>query len=242
MTRILTILAVLTLSASSALADARVVSGRTRPSEPTSVAGAESRFRFSIGGGMLSGGDLFRVVVPETRTWTSPAGVTFNARRITATLDEDVLFQAGFAMRVGAASYLRLEAASAKMNIAALANDSQVVSPFLWDAATFTRLDLAWEQALAVGVWRPYLVAGISWLDMGTTAPAMDQSHFAPSAGAGLEYAMGGRMSVRAEVLDTVLQLGSEGLSGDVVPQDAEFTERGPQHLVGLTVILDVAF
>lgn len=226
-----------------ALADARVVTGRT----PAALAregrpGPATRWSLDLGAGMAAGGDLFQVIADQTVPWETPRGATFLARRYDVTLDEDVLVGGGVGYAVGPASSLRLLVQWTEMDLTALANDSQYVTPVLWDRASILRGALLWEQRLTATRLQPYLAAGAGWTVLDAGADALDQSSLAPLLGAGLLLRQGERLALRVEVLDGFRQLSSADLVGGLLPQGTDLRERGPQHVVALTAGLRLAF
>jgi len=233
---------ILTLGASSARADARIVSGRTPAVILDEDGDGPSAVRLLLGAGMSAAGDLFAFETGVPVVFNAPAGGSFTARRFTATLDEDVLVDAGVLVRLMPSTWLRLAGRYADMDITALANDTQIVTPAPWDHASITQLTLLLEQSLAVGQWLPYLTAGASFVSIDGLADGMDQDGVAPMFGAGLRYRPNPRLGFWAEVLDTIHQFDSDALVGDVLPETGELTERGPQHLVGLAVGVELGF
>jgi hypothetical protein len=237
-----TVAAVVLLGSASAWADARIVSGRTPAVVEDESGRGPSALRLTLGAGMSAAGDLFAFETGVPRVYDAPAGGSFTARRFTATLDEDVLVDLGLMLRVLPTTWLRLGGRYADMDITALANDTQIVTPAPWDRATFTQLNLMLEQCLAVGTWAPFVVAGVSYVDLDGLSDGLDQTGVAPVFGAGLRYRPKPQLGAWVEILDTVRQIDSEALVGDVLPQTGELTEWGPQHLVGLAVGLELGF
>ena len=137
--------------AEAAPADARVVresTGRTAADESLGAV-TEPTWVMSVGGGLSAGGDLFRVRAESSIDWTAPLDdVVFTAKRFTVTLDESAYVSFGLSRRITRHGWLRADFAWTEMNAAALANDTQIVTPVLYDTVTLTRMGLAWEQRL----------------------------------------------------------------------------------------------
>ncbi len=225
-------------------ADARVVTPADRtPSVTPEPQPADASWQFRVGTGFSAGGDLFQVKSDATETWTAPVAATdFSARRFTATLDESVLISAGLARRLTSRGWLQLDFTWTEMNVTALALSGQVVDLVPYDVLTFTRLGLAWEQRLLDTPLAPYVRGGVTWLDLSAKSDALTQSGLAPTVGVGAVWRMQGAWAVRAELTDTITQLESDGVTAVDWPEAATYTERGPQHLIGIDVGLVVSF
>ncbi len=230
------------LSASTASADARIVSGRISATESVHQEAEPSSIRLLLGGGVSAAGDVFAYESSLTRSVTTPLGGSFMASRFTATLDEDVLIDLGLLIRISSRAGIRVSGRWSEMGLTALANDSQIVTPSPWDVVTFTQLTMLYEQALAVGKWVPFIAGGASWLKVDAMADVLDQQGVSPTLGVGLRVRTDPRFGFWAEILDTVRQIESNQLMGEVLPGDGEFTEFGPQHLVGLTIGIELGF
>jgi hypothetical protein len=220
------------------------VSGRSRPVVVGPTA-HRAGWGLSFGGGVLAGGDLFRVVNDLTVNWSAPgaAAADFNAKRFTATLDEAGALAVGFTRRLGARSWLRVDLASGEMKVTALANDSQTVTPVPYDQLTLLLLSLSWEQRLLDTRLQPYLAGGVSWLDLQGASEALTQSRTGIRAAIGLSYRLLERGNVRLEVADNVISVDSEGIPAESgFPASARFTEQGPQHLFALSLQLEFIF
>ena len=238
----LTAAALLILAAQTVWADARIVSGRT-PAVVRDDSGREpSALRLTVGAGLAAAGDLFAFETSVPRVFDAPAGGSFTARRFTATLDEDVLVDVGLLLRVLPTTWLRLAGRYADMDVTALANDTQIVTPAPWDRASFTQINLMLEQALAVGRWVPFVTAGVAYVDLDALAAGLDQNGTAPVFGAGLRFRPKRELGGWVEILDTVRQIDSDPLIGGALPEAGQLTENGPQHLVGLAVGLELGF
>jgi len=219
----------------------RAVSGRTAP------AAAEAREAPGDGGwcvgavaGLLAGGDLFQAANDLTVPWRPPVGgAAFNAKRFTVTLDEAAAFGLTAAKRLTERGWLRLDVAVGRMNAAALANDSQFVTPVLYDRWNVTQLAVGWEQRLTDTRLQPLLQAGVSLTGIGATADASDQNVAGLRLGCGMLYRGGPRWSVGVDIADHVQQFTQDGLSQEMdFPAGARYREFGPQHLVTVTARL----
>jgi len=231
--------------AGNALAEADVLEpkrGRSGPVRETRDA-AEAGWAFTVVGGLGASGDLFRVKGTMTGDWTAPVdGELFQARRFTVTLDENVLLGFSLSRRVSRLGWLRVDFAWTELEATALANDSQFVQLVPYDALTMVQLGLVWEQRLLDEAWSPFVVLGVSHLDIGATADFLDQSKLVPKVGLGLVYDLTGPWRLRGEISDTLVQLDSAGITAVDWPADAAYTELGPQHLFALTLGMDVLF
>jgi len=231
--------------AGTALADAYVLEpkrGRSGPVRETRDAG-DADWAFTVGGGLGASGDLFQVKGAVTGDWTAPIdGEVFQARRFSVTLDENVLVGFGFSRRVTRLGWLRLDFSWTELEATALANDSQFVELVPYDALTMIRVGVAWEQRLVDEAWAPFVVLGVSHLDVEATADFLDQSGLAPTIGLGLDYDLSGPWRLRCELTDTLVQLESSGVTAGDWPGDAVYTEVGPQHLIALTLGMAVLF
>ncbi len=231
--------------AAAAPADAYVVEPKRSRSDPEPDLRRTGRpdWVFSVNTGLAAGGDLFHVKAGLTETWTAPLGAaTFPAQRFTVTLDEGLLIGMGLARRVTPRGWLRLYFSWTEMDATALANDTQFVELVPYDVLTMTRIGLRWEQRLLDTPLTPYLCAGADYLDVSAKADYLSQSRLAPTAGAGLIYDLAGAWRVSGEVTDTVVQLDSAGVTDADWPGGAVYSERGPQHLISLTLGLLVLF
>lgn len=232
---------ILAAGATAAPGDARIVSGRPAPTVERDD--GPSRWSLHVGAGLAAGGDLFRVQVDDSRAFTTPlGGAGFNAQRFTTTLDEQALLSGDLIWRTGETSALRLGFSWAEMDVAALANDGQYVTPILWDQASLTTVGLVWEQTLLQAPLRPYLLAGAVFLSVDALAPELDQEAVAPLVGVGVAYRVAETMQLHLSVRDVVRQLDTEGVVGASVPANVEYASRGPQHLIGLSGGLELSF
>ncbi len=218
------------------------VSGR-HPATVTRTAGGEGSWSVGFVGGGAAGGDLLQAVLDHTASWQAPAGGSFQAERLTVTLDEDLLLGVILSRRITALGSLRLSGSWSEMDATALANDSQFVHPVLFDRLTMIRLGLFWEQRLLSTRLAPYLLVGGVYLDVDAASPALRQSVLAPCWGAGLTHRLDRFWSLRLEIADTIRQLHADGLAEeDGIPPGVEVRELGPQHLLeivaGVTLTL----
>lgn len=237
------ILAAALLLPAHAMAEARVVTGRTPAErEQERRGGAPSRWSLDLGAGMAAGGDLFQVVAEQTVAWPTPRGGSFQARRYDVTLDEDVLLAGGVSLRMSARGSLRLSLAWTEMDLTALANDSQYVTLVLWDRARFLRAGLVWEQRLTDTRLRPYGLVGVGFTSLAAGDGTLDQAGITPLLGAGALLRLASRVDLRLEAVDGIRQFDSEALVGDLLPDGTDLRERGPQHLVALTAGVRLAF
>ncbi|MBC8423296.1 hypothetical protein H8E07_04160 [bacterium] len=228
----------------AAPADAYVVEpkrSRGAP-EPATRGVARADWAFSVNAGLGAGGDLFQVKTDLLESWTAPVGgETFAAKRLTVTLDESLQLGLGLARRLTPRGWLRFQFSWTEMEATALAH-----APFItlvpYDVMTMVRLGLLWEQRLLATPLSPYVCAGVDYLDVAAKADYLTQSVFAPTVGAGLIYEMAGPWRVTAELSDTIVQLESAGFTAQHWPVGAVYTERGPQHLISLSVGLLVLF
>ncbi len=223
----------------------RAVSGRTAAvADEEAAATGETGWCFGIASGVLAGGDLFQVANSLTVPWTPPAGgADFNAKRFTVTLDEAAAFGLAAAKRVTPRGWLRLDLTAGRMDAAALANDSQFVTPVLYDRWNVVQLDLAWEQRLTDTRLQPMVRAGLSYTGIGATAAAADQSVPGALLGAGFVYRGGPRWSLGLDLADHIQQFTLDDLPAEQgFPPSAEYREFGPQHLVTMTARLMAHF
>ncbi len=215
------------------------VSGRTAAtvSEETTAA-PQTGWCFGLAAGVLAGGDLFQVANDLTVPWSPPAGVAdFNAKRFTVTLDEAAAVGLAAAKRLTPRGWLRLDLTFGRMDAAALANDSQFVTPVLYDRWNVVQLDLAWEQRLTDTRLQPLVRAGLSYTGISATADAADQSVPGLLLGAGFAYRGGPRWSLGLDLADHIQQFTLDGLPQEQdFPSSSEYREFGPQHLVTVTV------
>lgn len=216
----------------------RPVTGRTAAAVKDEPRGArDSGWCLGLTSGLLAGGDLFQVATDLTVPWTPPAGgATFNAKRFTVTLDEAAAFGLTASRRLTSRGWLRLDLAVGRMDAAALANDSQFVTPVLYDRWNVTQLAASWEQRLTDTRLQPLLLAGASLTGIGATAAASDQTVAGLRLGAGMLFRGGPRWSFGLDVADHVQQFVQDGLAEEMgFPPDARYREFGPQHLVTIT-------
>jgi hypothetical protein len=233
----------LELTAAAAAQDQprRAVSGRTAPAERKDArAAGEPGWCFGVVAGMLAGGDLFQVAHDVPVPWSPPAGgEDFNAKRFTVTLDEDAAFGLAAAKRVTSQGWLRLDLLVGRMNTAALANDTQYVTPVLYDRWNVVQSTLLWEQRLTDTRLQPLILAGVSITGINASAAASDQSVPGLCLGAGFLYRGSGRWSAGLDFVDHVQQFSQDGLAEEQgFPPDAQYREFGPQHLVTITLRL----
>ena len=223
----------------------RAVSGRTAAtvSDVESVT-TEISWCFGVASGVLAGGDLFQVANDLTVPWSPPAGgADFNAKRFTVTLDEAAAFGLTAAKRLTPRGWLRLDLTAGRMDAAALANDSQFVTPVLYDRWNVVQLDLAWEQRLTDTRLQPLLRAGLSYTGISATADAADQSVPGLLLGAGFAYRGGPRWSLGLDLADHIQQFTLDGLPAEQdFPASSDYREFGPQHLVTVTARLIANF
>lgn len=228
----------------AAPADAYVVEPKRSRSaaEPEARGVARADWAFSVNAGLGAGGDLFHVKAGFPENWTAPVGgETFAAKRFTVTLDEGLQLGLRLTRRLTPRGWLRLEFSWTEMEATALAH-TDFVTLVPYDVLTMVRLGLLWEQRLLEMPLSPYVCAGVDYLDVAAKAVYLSQSTVAPTVGAGLIYEMAGPWRVTAELSDTIVQLESAGFTEQDWPGGAVYTERGPQHLISLTVGLLVLF
>jgi hypothetical protein len=240
--QLLLILAVLASAAPAAGADdvLEPKRGRSAPARETARGGGAD-WAFSVVGGVSAAGDLFRVKSASTE-WTAPVGgATFTAKRFTVTLDEAFLIGIGLARRITDRGWLRADFAWTEMDATAFAL-TEAVELVPYDVLTMVRLGLRWEQHLLETPLSPYICAGVDYLDVDAKSDFLAQSTWAPAVGVGLIYVLQGSWRLRGEIVDTIVQFDSEGVTAADWPAQATYTELGPQHLFGLGLCLSVMF
>ena len=233
------------MQADAETADARVVRRSTDQSTPEVIPGRphEMNWAFRFGAGMSAGGDLFLAKSGANAPWTAPlTGETFTAKRFTVTLDENVGLSVALARRISRRGWLHLGYDWTEMDATALANDTQYVELVPYDVLTFSRFQLVWEERLTETPLTPVLLVGATWLSVSASADDLDKSRIAPVVGMGLLWHMPGPWSVRLDLVDTIVQLSSDETITEDGPEDAEFIEFGPQHLVGIELGLMFVF
>lgn len=226
-------------------ADARVVRRSFEPQTTETIQEAphEANWAFRIGTGLSAAGDLFQVKSGTNATWTAPlAGESFEAKRFTVTLDENVCLSAALARRITRRGWLHLGYVWAEMDATALAKDAQYVELVPYDILTISRLQLVWEERLTETTLTPVLQAGLSWVSVSASTEDLDKSRIAPVIGMGLLWHMPGPWSARLDLLDTIVQVSSDETITARGPQDAEFIKYGPQHLIGIEAGLMFVF
>ncbi|MDO9695344.1 MAG: hypothetical protein Q7W56_11455 [Candidatus Latescibacteria bacterium] len=219
----------------------RAVSGRTAPAEREEARPAgEPGWCFGVVAGMLAGGDLFQVAHGIPVPWSPPVGgEDFNAKRFTVTLDEDAAFGFEAAKRLTPQGWLRFDLLIGRMNTAALANDTQYVTPVLYDRWNVFQSTLLWEQRLTDTRLQPLILAGVSITGINASAASSDQSVPGLCLGAGFLYRVDDRWSAGLDVVDHFQQFTQDGLAQEQdFPLDAQYREFGPQHLVTITLRL----
>ncbi len=219
----------------------RAPTGRHKAPADTSRAARSARgaewghWSFQIGGGVLSSGDLFRVVVPSgfPRPWLAPSGAAFNASEFLVTLDEDLLFGAAVSRALGGRWHLRADLAWAQVDATAEARISETVELHLWERLTFVTFSAGVECRLVDGqLTYPYAMGGVVLAGLSATKSAeLDQTVLAPRLGVGFQLGLRQGWCVRAEVRDTIRQFDLTSYGDSALFEGCEFEQRGPQHL-----------
>ncbi len=216
------------------------VSGRT-PVE-REVMASRPAWEFSFGAGVLSGGDLFQVRSEAVRSWDPPAGAPFNSDKYTVTLDEDLLLAMTLAYVPRPTWKLRLDLAWSEVQASAMARFGETVVVVPYDEVSFTSIGVGVEGVMAdAGRFRPYLLAQALLVFVGSSGGDLDGVRPGARFGLGLQAIVGPNWSFRAELSDTVLQVDSDD-HRDALEEPFEFTEYGPQHLLGATGSVSVSF
>ncbi len=198
----------------------------------------QGEWSWQVGGGLLTSGDLFRVIVPDgtPRNWQAPGGGRFTSSEYLVTLDEDLLFALAVGRRLSGRWTARLDLSWAEVDATAEARVAQSVELYLWDRVAFLSGALGLECRLVRGARAfPYALAGVGVVRLDARGmAALDQTLLAPRLGFGFHLELAPGLVVRAELRDTVRQfsLGDYGAEPDFAGQT--FEERGPQHLFDL--------
>lgn len=219
----------------------RPVTGRHAPprvetpvADPGGEAGAWS---VAIGAGLLTSGDLFRVVVPEgsSRSWSPPLGGAFSAHEILVTLDEDVAVCASVGRRLGGRWRVRGDLSWAEANATAEARVGQTVELHAWEKPQFLLAGLEVECQLLRARLYPFALAGLTVTHLSAAnAPALDQTLIGLRGGIGLQLGFTPEWGLRAELRDTWQQFDLAEYGTDPGFAGCAFEELGPQHLFEL--------
>ncbi len=227
----------------------RPVTGRHAPprvgAQAAHRSGEAGPWSVSIGAGLLSSGDLFRVLVPDgsTRIWSAPLGDAFYAHEILVTLDEDAAVSASVGRRLGGRWRVRCDVSWAEVNATALARVGQTVELQAWERPTFLLAGLGVECQLAHASLYPYALAGLTLTRLeAAKATALDQTRVGLRGGVGLQWGLTPEWGVRAELRDTWQQFDLTAYGDDPTFTDLTFRELGPQHLFELLLQTCVQF
>ncbi|MFH1845715.1 MAG: hypothetical protein ABIF77_21240 [bacterium] len=208
----------------------------------------ESRWLLSAGAGIMTSGDLFKVMIPSGSLpdWLAPAGGEFNSDEFVVTLDEDLQTALSVAYQTVGNWWLRFDFSWSQVDATAEARVGQTVELHLYERMTFLMAGLTVERPLLSTPDFPYLIAGVTMVDLNAVnAQELDQSKTALRFGVGYHHAFDSTWGGRIEIRDTFLQLDST----DHVPAargvglvEHEFEEYGPQSLFEITVSITGRF
>ncbi|MFO7652469.1 MAG: hypothetical protein R6X25_01490 [Candidatus Krumholzibacteriia bacterium] len=245
--RRLALLAVLgvTLVMAAPAAQAQSVTGRQRPDDETTETGrtqvetapSPSRWAIGAGGGVLAGGDLFRVRASSGNalTWLTPAGASFGSDRFTVTLDEDLQIALQGAWQASSRLAVRAEFSWARVGLSALAVVGQTGEVLPYDEWNVFLVGLAGEYRLIPDRTYPYLVGGAVLVTVRSLdAPDFDTARIGPRLGVGLNHDLDDRWSVRVEIRDNLLNLNladHQPIAAGTSEPAVDFDEITPQHL-----------
>ncbi len=209
------------------------VSGRTKPPRP---AGAETDtpWNLQVRGGMLSGGDLFKVRTEITRTWMSPAGSAFTSDKYTVTLDEGFLMSLGAVYELNPKLRLRCDLEWAQVDAAALARTGQTAQAYKYDEVSFVNVSFGVEAPLTSARSHPFLTAGLVVSRVSGMDDVLDRTGVGGRIGIGFEYGMNSFWSLRVEATDTFMQIETADYQ-DMIGDVASYNEYGSQNLFGLS-------
>lgn len=199
----------------------------------------------ALGGGLVSSGDLFRVVTLDgaPRNWQPPAGGAFNAREFLVTLDEDLAVAAAIGWSCHPRWRARLDLSWGQMDATAEARVAQTVELFLWDRLTVTLAALSVEARLAATRLYPYALGGVALTAVsGGTDEALDQTQVGWRGGLGLHLGLDRTWGLRVELRDTWQQIETDSYNRDLATAAVRFSELGPQHLFELLAAARGAF
>ena len=227
----------------------RPVTGRHAPSRlgpsAADLNGEAGSWSVSIGAGLLTSGDLFRIVVPDgsARNWSPPLGGTFSAHEILVTLDEDLAVSASVGRRLGGRWRARCDLSWAEVNATAEARVGQTVELHAWERPTFLLAGLDVECQLLRTRLYPYALAGLTFTRLAAAkATALDQTRVGLRGGVGLQLDLAPEWGVRAELRDTWQQFDLTEYGDDPAFADRTFEELGPQHLFELLLQVRALF
>jgi len=235
--------------AAAQTAPPRPVTGRHAPprvGEPAVDWSMEAGpWSLAIGAGLLTSGDLFRVVVPDgtPRLWSPPLGGTFSAHEILVTLDEDLAVSATVARQLGGRWRARCDVSWGEANATAEARVGQTVELHAWERPSFLLAGLDLECQLVQARLYPYALAGLTFSRLSAAkTPALDQTRVALRGGVGLQLAFAPEWGVRAELRDTWQQFDMSEYGADPAFADYDFEELGPQHLFEMLLQIRAVF
>lgn len=227
----------------------RGVTGRHAPSRvvraPADWSVEAGPWSVTVGAGLLTSGDLFRLVVPDgtARLWSPPLGGTFSAHEVLVTLDEDLAMSASVTRRLGGRWRARCDLSWAEANATAEARVGQTVELHAWERPTFLLVGLDVECQLVQARLHPYALAGLTLSRLtAARATALDQTRVGLRAGVGLQYGFSPEWGMRAELRDTWQQFDMSDYGADPAFAGIAFEELGPQHLFELLLQVRVMF
>ncbi len=171
--------------------------------KPTiSIAGQKLWF-VGLGGGVITGGDLWRIETTSGNTalsrWESMA--PFSTSRFNASLASNFDFNLFVGRRLTNMLSARIDVSTSRMDIGAEALQGQQAGVFLYDRFGMTTLALTTETKLVQLDSYPYLNAGMVVTNLAATRNTeLDQTQLGFRLGLGYLQAMNPEFSFRAEV------------------------------------------
>lgn len=247
-------LVALLLMVAAAAATAQTSTGRHRvepeaeePDKATESAD-DTRFFITVGAGMATGGDLFRIRTAGNSgiRYVPAAGEPFASENVLITLDEALALAAGFGGRIGSHLWYRLDASTATIDVAAEARIGEGAQAYRWDRLSFVHVAAGLEYRLVSAPSFPYVTAGVGLMSItADTDEQFDQTQPSLRAGAGYQLTFTREWSLRVEIRDSIASLDFEDYTPPVVgSQLPDFTleDKGPTHAFELVLQLAGSF